>query len=397
MTGRTFGCFLPPAHDPKKSPYTALQHDIELCCLADDLGFDEVWLGEHHSGGWTTLSSPELMIAALARQTRRIKFATGVIPLPYHHPVHIAERILLLDHLTAGRVILGCGTGSFIHDMEMIGVEPGSIRARFRATLEVVQALLNGHTVNTETAWFTARKATLQLRPFRNPVEIVVASSLSDEAIELLTDVGVTPSVNLVQPWGTVRPGADADPISSVAERVRSYRSKSGLTTPIRCNVLVHVADSPAQGIAELLPGWTSQRLGMYRSVLGMPIPESPAANRRTIESLVDAGAYIVGDAATCARLLQELLDRLAEPVSLMFFMPGWLPHDAARDQLTAIANEVIPSLLGGFDGTTESMRLAAEESRRQVKSRNAMTITNGSVDGAPMRSAVLARSPAPE
>jgi limonene 1,2-monooxygenase len=370
MHSRAFGCFLPPFHEPTTNPYAALRQDIELCGLVDDLGFDEVWLGEHHSSGWSTLSAPDLLIAALARETRRIRFATGVIPLPYHHPVHTAERILLLDHLTAGRVILGCGTGTYVHDMEMIGVDPGSLRAHFRAALEVVLALLGGATVDTTTPWFTAKRAVLQLRPLRGAVETVVASSLSDEAIELLTDTATTPTVHVVPPWGTTRPGVDADPLSSLTRRVETYRNKSGGATRIRCNVLVHICDSASAGIAELMPGWSAQRRGLYRNILGMPIPDSPAAHRRALESLVEAGAFIVGDTATCARMIRDLADRLGDPLSLMFFSPGWLPHEATLDQFTAIAHEVIPALFGGSDGTAESIRLTSDEARRQLRRR---------------------------
>jgi limonene 1,2-monooxygenase len=373
MHSKAFGCFLPPLHDPAVSPHTALGRDIELCGLLDDLGFDEVWLGEHHSSGWSTLSAPDLLIAALARETRRIRFATGVIPLPYHHPVHTAERILLLDHLTAGRTILGCGTGTYVHDMEMIGVDPSSIRAHFRAALEVVQALVNGETVDTTTPWFTAKKAVLQLRPLRGSIETVVASSLSDAAIELLTDTATTPTVHVVPPWGTIRPGMDADPLSSLSERVATYRNKSGGATRIRCNVFVHISDSATKGVDELMPGWSAQRRDLYRNILGMPIPDSPAVHRRALESLVDTGAFVVGDTATCTRAIRDLLDRLGDPVSLNFFVPGWLPHKATLDQLTAIAQDVIPALFGGFDGTAESIRLTSEEAGRQMKRRAAL------------------------
>jgi limonene 1,2-monooxygenase len=370
MHPQAFGCFLPPFHEPSTGPYAALRQDIELCGLVDDLGFDEIWLGEHHSSGWSTLSAPDLLIAALARETRRVRFATGVIPLPYHHPVHTAERILLLDHLTAGRAILGCGTGTYVHDMEMIGVDPTSIRAHFRAALEVVQALLNGETVSVTTPWFTVHKAVLQLRPLRGAVETVVASSLSDDAIELLTATATTPTVHMAPPWGAVRPGTDPDPLSSLSQRVATYRNKSGGATRVRCNVFVHLSDSAATGIDELMPGWSAQRSGLYRNILGMPIPDSPQAHRRTLESLVDTGAFVVGDTATCTRMIRDLGDRLGDPVSLVFVVPGWLPHKATLEQLTAIANEVIPALFGGFDGTTESIRLTAEEAGRQIKRR---------------------------
>ncbi|WP_225732270.1 MULTISPECIES: LLM class flavin-dependent oxidoreductase [unclassified Nocardia] len=376
MHSKAFGCFLPPFHDPSVSPPASLKHDIELCGLVDDLGFDEIWLGEHHSSGWSTLSSPEMLIAALARETRRIRFATGVIPLPYHHPVHVAERMVLLDHLTAGRAILGCGTGTYVHDMEMIGVDPSTLRAHFRAALETVQALINGETVDTVTPWFTAKKAVLQLRPLRGAIETVVASSLGDPGIELLTDTGTTPTVHVVPPWGMIRPGMDKDPVGSLIERIEAYRNKSAGATRIRCNVFVHIADSPAAGIDELITGFSALRRGLYRNILGMPIPDSPVAHRKTLESLIDAGAFIIGDAATCTRMIRDLMDRIGDPVTLNFFVPQWIPYKATLEQLTAISNEILPALVGGFDGTAESMRLTSEEAARQMKART--EIDNG-------------------
>lgn len=369
MPARAFGCFLPPLHDPTINPYLALQQDIELCSLVEELGFAEIWLGEHHSSGWSTLSSPDLLIAAMARETHRIRFATGVIPLPYHHPLHVAERILLLDHLTNGRAILGCGTGTYVHDMEMIGVDPGAIRAHFRAALEVVLALIAGQAVDTSTQWFTAKKAVLQLRPVRGSIETVLASSLSDEAIELLTDTATTPTAHVVPPWGTIRPGLDADPISSLVQRVATYRNKAG-DALVRCNVFVHICDSAAKGVDELMPGWSAQRRDLYRKVLGMPIPDSEVAHRRALEHLVDTGAFIVGDTATCTRRIGDLADRLGGPVALNFFVPGWLPHKETLNQLTAISHEVIPALHGACDGTAESMRLTSEQAGRQMKRR---------------------------
>jgi len=380
MHTKAFGCFLPPFHDPSVSPHASLKRDIELCGLVDDLGFDEIWLGEHHSSGWSTLSSPEMLMAALARETRRIHFATGVIPLPYHHSLHVAERIVLLDHLTAGRAILGVGTGTYVHDMEMIGVDPASVRDHFRAALATVQALLNGETVNTTTPWFTAKKAVLQLQPLRGAgaIETVVASSLSPAGIELLTDTATTPTVHVAPPWGSIRPGMDPDPVGALIERVESYRNKSAGGTRVRCNVFVHLADSPAAGLEELLEGFSALRRGLYRNTLGMPIPDSPVAHRRTLQNLVDTGGFIVGDAAACAARIRELIDRVGDPVSLNFFVPRWISHQATLDQLTGLAHEVLPALTGGYDGTTESIRLTSEEAARQLKSRTELVGNGG-------------------
>ena len=71
------------------------------------LGFDEAYIGEHHSAGWETIASPEVFMATAAERTRNIRLGSGVISLPYHHPYMVANRLVLLDHLTRGRVILG--------------------------------------------------------------------------------------------------------------------------------------------------------------------------------------------------------------------------------------------------------------------------------------------------
>ena len=106
-----FGLFLGPFHTASENPTLALERDLELTQWLDTLGFDEVWVGEHHSAGWETIASPEIFIATAAERTRHIKLGTGVISLPYHHPYMVAERMVLLDHLTRGRLLMGVGPG----------------------------------------------------------------------------------------------------------------------------------------------------------------------------------------------------------------------------------------------------------------------------------------------
>ncbi len=108
----TFGTFMAPFHRVGENPTLALERDLELIEWLDDLGFDEAWIGEHHSGGWETIASPEVFIAAAAGRTRHIRLGTGVVSLPYHHPYMVANRMVLLDHLTRGRVMLGVGPRS---------------------------------------------------------------------------------------------------------------------------------------------------------------------------------------------------------------------------------------------------------------------------------------------
>jgi limonene 1,2-monooxygenase len=92
MTKLRFGVFIVPFHPVEDSARLALRRDIKLAQHLEDLGYDEVWFGEHHSGGYEIIGSPELMIASVAERTSRIKLGSAVNSLPYHHPLMLADR-----------------------------------------------------------------------------------------------------------------------------------------------------------------------------------------------------------------------------------------------------------------------------------------------------------------
>ena len=98
-----FGVFMAPFHRVGENPTLALERDLELLQWLDTLGFDEAYIGEHHSAGWETIASPELFMATAAERTRHIRLGTGVTSLPYHHPFMVANRMVQLDHLTGMR------------------------------------------------------------------------------------------------------------------------------------------------------------------------------------------------------------------------------------------------------------------------------------------------------
>ena len=124
-----FGVFLAPYHEPGENPTLALERDLELIVRLDELGFDEAWVGEHHSTGWETIASPEIFLAVAAERTRHIRLGTGVVSLPYHHPLMVADRIVLLDHLTRGRINFGVGPGGHLTDARMLGHRAGAAAA----------------------------------------------------------------------------------------------------------------------------------------------------------------------------------------------------------------------------------------------------------------------------
>ncbi len=95
------GVFFAPYHAVVQDPTDTLTRDLELLLHLDRLGYDEAWIGEHHSGGVEIIASPELFIAAAAGQTKHIRLGTGVLSLPYHHPLIVADRMTQLDHMNS--------------------------------------------------------------------------------------------------------------------------------------------------------------------------------------------------------------------------------------------------------------------------------------------------------
>ncbi|MBA3654261.1 MAG: LLM class flavin-dependent oxidoreductase, partial [Actinobacteria bacterium] len=175
-----FGIFLAPFHPVGQNPTLALERDLELIVRLDALGFHEAWVGEHHSAGYEIIASPEVFIATAAERTKNIRFGTGVSSLPYHHPLMLADRMVLLDHLTRGRVMLGCGPGALPSDAYMMGIDTQEQRHMMEESLEAIIALLDGsERVTREASWFTLRDAELQLRPYSEQFEIAVAAQIS--------------------------------------------------------------------------------------------------------------------------------------------------------------------------------------------------------------------------
>src|SRR3984885_10715037 len=174
------GIFLPPFHPMEENPTQCIERDLELMSWLDRLGFHEAWIGEHHSAGWEGISSPELFIAVAAERTRSIRFGTGVISLPYHNPLMVANRIIQLDHMTRGRIMLGVGPGLLVSDAVMLGIDPNKQRDRMVEGIDLILRLMAGETVTEKTEWYELDKASLHLLPFSQPrPEICVASSVT--------------------------------------------------------------------------------------------------------------------------------------------------------------------------------------------------------------------------
>jgi limonene 1,2-monooxygenase len=174
------GIFLPPFHPNEENPTQCLERDLDLIAWLDKLGFHEAWIGEHHSAGYEIISSPEIFIAFAAERTRNIRLGTGVVSLPYHHPMMVADRIVQLDHMTRGRVMFGAGPGLLASDAIMMGIDPLTQRDRMAESLDAILRLFRGEIVTETTDWYRMEGARLHLLPYTKPhPEVAVVSAVT--------------------------------------------------------------------------------------------------------------------------------------------------------------------------------------------------------------------------
>ena len=186
------GIFLPPFHPNDEDPLLCMERDFELMQWLDKLDYAEAWIGEHHSGGYEIYRQPELFIATAAERTRHIRLGTGVISLPYHHPLMVADRIVQLDYQTRGRAMFGFGPGLLPSDAMMLGIDPETQRDRMADAIEVITRLLAGDVITRDSERYRMREARLHLRPHSNPLfDVAVAAVASPTGAKLAGRYGL--------------------------------------------------------------------------------------------------------------------------------------------------------------------------------------------------------------
>jgi limonene 1,2-monooxygenase len=336
------GIFVSPVHSPHLDPTWALNHDIQLIETADRLGFDEAWVGEHRSTGWEYIGSPEVFIANLISRTSRIRLGTGVISLPYHHPLNVAERIILLDHLSAGRVMMGTGPGAFPTDTRAMGIEPAQARRMMEESLECVLALRAGEQVTRETDWFVLRDAYVQLGSFTKPhLEVAVATIRSPNGPRLAGRLGTS----LLSFNATA--GADFEALSAqwaIVEEEAGLHERTVSRTNWRLAGPMFVAETRKEArraVARGLSYWA----GHFRESGTIPWISEMDDLDQTINHLVDSGFAVIGSPDDAIQQLRRLEDQTGGFGTFLVWANDWASPNDTRRSLELIASEVRPAI----------------------------------------------------
>lgn len=304
-----FGIFMAPFHRQGENPTLALQRDLQLIQKLDELGYDEAWIGEHHSAGWEIIASPEVFIAAAGERTKNIRLGTGVVSIPYHHPFHVADRIVLLDHLTRGRVMLGVGPGALPSDAYMLGIEPTKQRQRMDEGLGVIiQLLTSEEPVSYECEWFTLREARLQLKPYQRPtMPIAVASTLSPSGMTCAGKHGA----GVLSVASYSEQGLQA--LTTQWSFAEQAAAEAGREPPDRASWRIvmpfHLAETREQAMADVEDGIMAWNNEYFVSTIGAPNQQPVESGRQAAERLIQFGGIIgtPDDAIETIKRLQDL------------------------------------------------------------------------------------------
>ncbi len=318
-----FGLFMMPLHPPHRAFADGYERDVDQIVLADQLGFREAWIGEHLTERWENAPAPDLLIAQALKLTKTVRLGTGVTLLALHHPVYLAHRLAMLDHLARGRFQWGIGGGGIPTDLSLLGLDytdPAAVRARSAEVLDVVlklwasdgQFTYHGKFFDIETPVFDPVKARgYYMKPYQQPHPpiAVAASTPNSGSMRMAGERGWIPmsSSLLSRPylrdhWRLVEAGAASAGRPADRSQWRVAR-----------DVLVAPTSAAARERARAVLGRNyvqhqhPNRVGTIQMTSTKLEPSMPD-EAVTVDYLMD-NLWIVGDPSQCVEKIHQLYE----------------------------------------------------------------------------------------
>jgi alkanesulfonate monooxygenase SsuD/methylene tetrahydromethanopterin reductase-like flavin-dependent oxidoreductase (luciferase family) len=356
------GIFMMPVHPPARSFTETLAEDEEKSLYADDLGFDELWLGEHFSASSEPIPSPLMFMASLLPRTRNLSFGTAVICLPNHHPATIAAEVAQFDHMSRGRFMFGIGPGGLLSDFELFDNAERGVRGRkAMESIDMIQRIWSQDPPYDLAGEFWTIRLTHAIipelgigtmpKPFRKsgpPVSISISSRNS-----------ATARIAAQRGWGII--SGNNVPCAAIGSHWQSYsqgcaetgKPAHGENWRVARNVMVASSDAEAHDRVFDAQGSNHYFYTYMREVLsrvGMlsvlkPDPDMPD-EKATVDAITD-GCVIYGSAKTLLDKLIAFRDAVGPFGTLLMTGLDWSGPNAAweRDSMRLLAQEVMPKL----------------------------------------------------
>lgn len=342
------GVFMAPFHKAGENPRLCLLRDLDLIECLDQLGFDELFIGEHHSCGWEIIPSPEITMAVAAARTQRIMLGSGVVSIPYHHPFHVANRFALLDQVTGGRVMLGFGPGALGADAHMLGIDTATLRRRMIEGMKAVIRLFTEQGgVTIDGSWFKLNDAHLQVKPFQQPhMPIFVASTISPSGMVAAGEIGC--GVLSLAAYGK---GA-VDELKkrwAIAEETAAEHGKTVDRANWRLVFPCHLADSRKEALDDVREGANLWIQEYFVNTLGANIvfedyPNQPV-REMTLERMIARGGALVGTPDEVLVSIRELEKATGGFGGILLLAHEWTSRERTLRSYELWARYVMPAL----------------------------------------------------
>src|SRR5947207_1788120 len=354
-----FGAFLAPHHPVGENPLLQFRRDLDLVEHLDKLAYDEFWCGEHHSSGWEMIGSPEMFLAAAAERSKRIKLATGVVSLPYHHPFNVAQRMVQLDWMSGGRAIFGSGPGALASDAHTLGIDPMTQRDQQDEAIGIIRRLMRGERVTAKGAWYTLQDAALQLLPLQEDMPFATASQISPSGMTLAGKHGI----------GVISIGSMSDEgLNALATQwgfAESAAAKHGQAVNRKdWRVLLswHIAETREKAIAEAREGLLRHHNEYIVGTLQRP----GATAFKDPDEAIEKTAFGAGAAATSGTP-DDLVARIKAVLevsggfgTLVGFVHDWANPENTFRSWDMVARYVVPEINGYLAGLRQSQHFVA-------------------------------------
>jgi limonene 1,2-monooxygenase len=379
-----FGIFMAPFHRVGEDPTLCFERDMQLIEWLDELGFEEAFIGEHHSSGWEIIPSPEIFMAVAATRTKRIMVGSGVVSIPYHHPFNTANRFALLDHLTRGRVMLGCGPGALAADAHMLGIDTTTQRRRM---VEGVHAIMRLFTeqggVTIEGSWFKLVDAHLQVKPFQQPhLPIFVASTFSPSGMVAAGQLGCgVLSVASYAPGGL-------DDLKKRWEMAEESAAESGKTVDRRNWRMVfpvHLAESREAAMRDITEGANRWIQEYFINTLGARLqfeeyPNQPV-EEITVDRMLGRGGAIVGTPDDAIARIRELQEASGGFGGMLLLAHEWATREKTLHSYELWARYVAPQFKGVVAEQVKFSNQWAQQNRELLFSKSVAGIATAIQD----------------
>jgi len=323
-------------------------HALAECRLADELGFDTVWLAEHHFSHYGICPSLAVLAAAVARETQRVRIGTAVVIAPFAHPIRIAEEWAMVDILSGGRLEFGLGRGYQPKEFAGLGVSMERTRERFDESLELIRQAWTRDRVTFEGEFYTVRDVAVLPKPLQKPHPPLWTAAVSPDTYTLAARRGLRLLTSpAFTPFDILRKNYDA----YRAEWRAAHGADGG---EIILNKIIHVADSSRQAredLREPIQWFFRTQADLIADPAGAP-PEQYKFYRRVRENLLSLSDEVALDQAAIVGDPEEVADKIrahAEALGVTYFMGafsrGGLPHEKVTHSMRLFAEKVMPRL----------------------------------------------------